>query len=298
MKLEIEHLSKSYGEVKALKEVSLTLENGIYGLLGPNGAGKSTLIHLLTDNLHRDSGHIYWNGKEMKDLGKEYRKVLGYMPQQQGYYKDFSAEAFLLYMAQLKGMSKKEAKAAVAEMLEIVNMKDYAKERMGAFSGGMKQRVLLAQALLNQPEILILDEPTAGVDPQERIRIRNFISEIAKNKIVILATHIVSDVESIAKEIVLLKKGEIIEKGKPCELLEKVKSCVYEVPVLESQLQEIQRKYVISNLRHTTEGLVAKIITALPPRNANPVVANLEDVYLYYFEEEHLGGTEWREVDT
>lgn len=278
MKLEIRHLSKSYGEVQALKEVSLTLENGIYGLLGPNGAGKSTLIHLLTDNLKRDSGTILWNGKEMQALGKTYRKILGYMPQQQGYYKDFSAEAFLFYMAQLKGMRKKEAKAAVEEMLEVVNM--------------------TAQALLNHPQILILDEPTAGVDPQECIRIRNFISEIAKDKIVILATHIVSDVESIAKEIVLLKKGEVIEKGAPCELLQKVKNHVYEVQVSQEQLQEIQRKYVISNLRHTTEGLVAKIITDSPPTAARLVGANLEDVYLYYFEEEHLGGTEWREIST
>lgn len=298
MKLEIQHLSKSYGEVKALKEVSLTLENGIYGLLGPNGAGKSTLIHLLTDNLKRDGGTILWNGKEIQTMGKEYRKVLGYMPQQQGYYKDFSAEAFLFYMAQLKGMRKKEAKAAVAEMLEAVNMTAHAKERMGDFSGGMKQRILLAQALLNHPQILILDEPTAGVDPQERIRIRNFISEIAKDKIVILATHIVSDVESIAKEIVLLKKGEVIEKGAPCELLQNVKNHVYEVQVSQEQLQEMQRKYVISNLRHTTEGLVAKIITDTPPMGAGLVAANLEDVYLYYFEEEHLGGTEWREIST
>ena len=298
MKLEIQHLSKSYGEVQALKEVSLTLENGIYGLLGPNGAGKSTLIHLLTDNLQRDSGDIYWNGKDIHVLGKEYRKMLGYMPQQQGYYKYFSAEAFLFYMAQLKGMKKKEAKAAVEEMLEVVNMKEYAKERMGTFSGGMKQRILLAQALLNHPQILILDEPTAGVDPQERIRIRNFISEIAKDKIVILATHIVSDVESIAKEIVLLKNGEVIEKGAPCELLQKVKGNVYEVYLSQEQLQEKQRKFVISNLRHTTEGLAAKIIINTPPLGARPVAANLEDVYLYYFEEEHLGGTEWRGIST
>ena len=298
MKLEIQNLSKSYGEVKALKEVSLTLENGIYGLLGPNGAGKSTLIHLLTDNLHRDSGNIYWNGKEMQTLGKEYRKALGYMPQQQGYYKDFSAQAFLLYMAQLKGMKKKEAKAAVEELLAVVNMKEHATERMGAFSGGMKQRILLAQALLNNPQILILDEPTAGVDPQERIRIRNFISEIAKDKIVILATHIVSDVESIAKEIVLLKKGVMIEKGTPYELLKKIENSVFELQISQTQLVEIQKKYVISNLRHTTEGLVAKIITTTPPSGARPTTANLEDVYLYYFEEEHLGGTEWREINT
>ena len=286
MKLEIQGLSKSYGEVQALKNVSLVLENGIYGLLGPNGAGKSTLIHLLTDNLRRDSGSIYWNGMEILELGKNYRKVLGYMPQQQGYYKDFSAEAFLMYMAQLKGMRKKEAKEAVKEILHVVNMAEYAKEPMGAFSGGMKQRILLAQALINNPQVLILDEPTAGVDPQERIRIRNFISEIAKDKIVILATHIVSDVESIAKEILLLKKGEIIEKGTPYELLEKIKSYVYELEISSSQLQKIQKEYVISNLRQTADGLAVKIISKEPRSGfeARNAIANLEDVYLYYFD--------------
>lgn len=288
MKLEIKGLSKSYGEVQALKDVSLTLENGIYGLLGPNGAGKSTLIHLLTDNLHRDCGVICWDGKEILELRKEYRKVLGYMPQQQGYYEDFSAEAFLLYIAQLKGIHKKEAKEVVKKILRVVNMSEHAKEPMGSFSGGMKQRILLAQALLNNPKILILDEPTAGVDPQERIRIRNFISEIAKNKIVILATHIVSDVESIAKEILLLKKGEIIEKGTPFELIEKIKMNVYELQVSSEQLQEIQDQYVISNLRHTADGLAVKVITPAPPAgfDAKHAIANLEDVYLYYFEKE------------
>ena len=286
MRLEIQGLSKSYGDVQALKNISLVLENGIYGLLGPNGAGKSTLIHLLTDNLHRDSGIISWNGKEILELGKNYRKVLGYMPQQQGYYKDFSAEAFLMYMAQLKGMYRKEARDAVKEMLHVVNMTEYAKEPMGEFSGGMKQRILLAQALINNPKILILDEPTAGVDPQERIRIRNFISEIAKDKIVILATHIVSDVESIAKEILLLKKGEIIEKGTPYELLEKIKPYVYELEISTRQLQEIRNEYIISNLRQTANGMVVKILSEKAPVDfeVRKAVANLEDVYLYYFE--------------
>lgn len=291
MKLEIQGLSKSYGEVQALKNVSLVLENGIYGLLGPNGAGKSTLIHLLTDNLKRDSGGIYWNGIEILKLGKNYRKLLGYMPQQQGYYKDFSAEAFLMYMAQLKGMHKKEAKEAVKELLQVVNMTEYAKEPMGEFSGGMKQRILLAQALINNPQILILDEPTAGVDPQERIRIRNFISEIAKDKIVILATHIVSDVESIAKEILLLKKGKIIEKGTPYELLEKIKPYVFEMDISNSQLQNIQKEYIVSNLRQTVNGLTTKVIAVKQPSGfeIRSAIANLEDVYLYYFEMEQGG---------
>lgn len=212
MKLEIKDLSKSYGDVQALKSVNLCLEPGIYGLLGPNGAGKSTLINLLTDNVKRDEGQILWNGTEILKLGKAYRKLLGYMPQQQGCYEDFSALAFLIYIGQLKGMSKKEAQQKGMELLKCVNLEEVAYKKIGEFSGGMKQRLLLAQALLNDPKILILDEPTAGVDPLERIRIRNYISEIAADKIVILATHIVSDVEAIAKEIILLKKGEVIQE--------------------------------------------------------------------------------------
>lgn len=303
MKLEIRNLTKTYGEVQALKGVSLTLENGIYGLLGPNGAGKSTLIHLLTDNVKREKGIILWNGKEIQSLGKEYRRLLGYMPQQQGYYENFSAEAFLMYIAQLKGMSKQEAKERVEYMLSVVNLEEYKKERIGAFSGGMKQRLLLVQALLNDPKILILDEPTAGVDPQERIRIRNFISEIAAERIVILATHIVSDVESIAKEIILLKKGEIIEQGTPYELLEKIKPYVYEVQISQEQFKDISKKYIVSNLRHTQNGLAAKIIlkgdaasqktSVKDGTDAQDIIysltqtsANLEDVYLYHFHAE------------
>lgn len=286
MKLEIKNLSKNYGQVQALKDVSLTLTPGIYGLLGPNGAGKSTLINLLTDNLRRESGEILWNQTDILALGKKYRSLLGYMPQQQGYYEDFSAAAFLMYMAHLKGMGKREAKDRVYELLDVVNLEQYSREKVGAFSGGMRQRLLLAQALLNDPKLLILDEPTAGVDPQERIHIRNFISEIAKERVVILATHIVSDVESIASEILLLKKGELAGQGTPYELLEEVKPFVHEILVPQKKLSEIQKKYVISNLRYTEEGLAVKIITDQPPEDVScmQAVVNLEDVYLYYFE--------------
>lgn len=286
MNLEIKNLTKNYGNVQALKDVSLTLTPGIYGLLGPNGAGKSTLISLLTDNLKRETGEILWDGTDIRTLGKKYRNVLGYMPQQQGYYEDFSAAAFLKYMAHLKGMRKKEAEQRVQELLSVVNLEEYRKEKVGAFSGGMRQRLLLAQALLNNPKLLILDEPTAGVDPQERIRIRNFISEIAAERIVILATHIVSDVESIASEILLLKKGELIGQGTPYELLEAVKPYVYEIQIPREKLKEIQKDYVVSNLRHTAEGLAVKIITDQPPENFpnDSTTVNLEDVYLHYFE--------------
>ncbi|MGN0383792.1 MAG: ABC transporter ATP-binding protein [Eubacterium sp.] len=287
MKLKISDLSKNYGEVQALSHVSIELENGIYGLLGPNGAGKSTLINLITDNVRRDTGQILWDGKDILDLGKNYRNILGYMPQQQGYYEDFSAGAFLMYMARLKGLSKKEAEKKTLELLEVVNLKEYRKEKIGAFSGGMKQRLLIAQALLNNPQLLILDEPTAGVDPQERIRIRNFISEIATNRIVILATHIVPDVESIAKEIILMKKGEIIGRGTPYKLLEDIKSNVYEIPIKQSELGTIQNKYIVSNLRHISNGLAVRVVADNPPEGYTyeRVMPNLEDVYLYYFNE-------------
>lgn len=288
MGLEIRELSKNYGEMQALKGVTITFENGIYGLLGPNGAGKSTLMNLLTDNLHRENGTILWNGEEIRTLGKDYRNILGYMPQQQGYYEDFSAEAFLMYMGRLKGMNAKHAKERTLELLSVVNLEKERRQRIGGFSGGMKQRLLLAQALLNNPKLLILDEPTAGVDPQERIRIRNFISEIAKERIVIVATHIVSDVESIAKEVILMRKGEIIDAASPYELLEKVKDNVYEICISQDQLAQVQQSYVISNLRYTVDGLAVKVITQKPPEEFKyeRAVPNLEDVYLYHFDDQ------------
>lgn len=286
MKLEVNHLTKHYGGVTALNDLDLKLENGIYGLLGPNGAGKSTLIHLLTDNVAREQGEILCDGKDILKLGQKYRKRLGYMPQQQGFYEDFSAGAFLMYMAQLKGIKKREAKKKIQTLLDVVNLSEVVHKKMGSFSGGMKQRVLLAQALLNDPEILILDEPTAGLDPKERIRIRNFISEIASDKIVILATHIVSDVESVAKEILLLQKGTLIGQGTPYQLLESIKNHVYEIQTTEENLKIIQNNYRITNLYHTAEGIHVKVVSDVPPEEYTyiPAVANLEDVYLYYFE--------------
>ena len=285
MKLEIKNLSMNYGHIQALDNVSMELDNGIYGLLGPNGAGKSTLINLLTDNIKRQKGEILWDGTDILKLGNDYRKILGYMPQQQGYYEDFTAGAFLHYMADIKGLSRKERKLRVHKVLEAVNLTEQHYEKIKSFSGGMKQRLLLAQALLNEPKILILDEPTAGIDPQERIRIRNLISEISTDKIVILATHIVSDVESIAKEIVLLKKGQIIKKGTPYELMNEVQEHIYEIEVDKEQLAKVYERYIVSNLRHTQNGLLAKIISKEPPKEnySTSVVVNLEDVYLNYF---------------
>lgn len=288
MKLEIKNLSMNYGQVQALDNVSIELENGIYGLLGPNGAGKSTLINLLTDNVRRQKGEILWSGTDILKLGNKYREILGYMPQQQGYYEDFTAGAFLQYMANLKGLSKKEGKIQVDKLLEAVNLTEQRYEKIKNFSGGMKQRLLLAQALLNEPKILILDEPTAGIDPQERIRIRNMISEISTDKIVLLATHIVSDVESIAKEIILLKKGQVLKKDTPYNLMNEIKNYIYEIEADKEQLGSVYEQYIVSNLRHTENGLLAKVISKELPQGsfATSPNVNLEDVYLYYFSDE------------
>ena len=209
MKLVIKNVSKTYGKVRALKDASFELREGIYGLLGPNGAGKSTLINLLTDNIKRDSGEILLDGTDILAMKGEYLNYVGYMPQDQGYDEEFTVKAFLMYIARLKGLKAKAAKARAEELIEMFNMDYYCHKKVGSLSGGMRQRVLLAQALLNDPPILILDEPTAGVDPQERINIRNSISKLAENRIIIIATHIVSDIEAIANEILLMKDGSI-----------------------------------------------------------------------------------------
>lgn len=213
MKLSVCNVSKAYGEKKALSDFSVEFEEGIYGLLGPNGAGKSTLMNILTDNISRDSGDILLDGKEILSMGREYRKLLGYMPQEQGLYEGFSARQYLYYVASLKGLKRKETKQQVEDKLKIVGLDAVAHKRIGGFSGGMKQRVMLASALIGNPKILIMDEPTAGLDPKERIRIRNFIEKLSEDRIVFIATHVVGDVESIAKEILLIKGGTLIQKG-------------------------------------------------------------------------------------
>ena len=289
MKLEIHNLTKAYkkGAVKALDGFTAILTPGVYGLLGPNGAGKSTLMNCITDNIAPDSGTVLYNGTEIHALGSAYRSVLGYMPQQQGVYDDFTLNRFLWYMAALKGLSKNEAAEKITRLLDTVNLTQSAHKKLGAFSGGMKQRALIAQALLNDPEILILDEPTAGLDPKERIRIRNFISEIAENKIVLISTHVVSDIEFIAKEILLLKSGRLVSQSTPQELIKSADGKVFELTTTKDNLQKIQSCYRISNLAHSGEDITVRIVTDHPPDeyDATPSTPTLEDVYLYVFEE-------------
>ena len=219
--LEIRNLTKIYGDFTALDGVSITLDKGIYGLLGPNGAGKSTLMNLITDNLKRSGGEILYNGEDILTLGSAFRKKVGYTPQLQGMYEDFSARAFLHYIGRLKGMNRKDCKVQTEEFLTIVGLNKKAHKRLGSFSGGMRQRVLLAAAMLDNPEILILDEPTAGLDVGERIRLCNYIASLGKDRTVILATHIVSDIEAIADTVLLLFRGKIRISGSPSEVIEK-----------------------------------------------------------------------------
>ena len=215
MELRIEHLTKKYGEKVALRDFTYTFTPGIYGILGANGAGKSTLMNLITDNVKRNEGQILWDGTDILKLSKRFRAKLGYMPQQQGMYNDFSARAFLRYMAQIKEIPKKQADEQIEQLLDVVNLREDAHKKVGGFSGGMRQRVLLAQALLGDPKILILDEPTAGLDPRERLRLRQYISDLSQDRIVFLTTHIVSDIESIAGDVLLMKQGELVRHGAP-----------------------------------------------------------------------------------
>lgn len=220
--LEIEHLSKIYGDYAAVNNISLTLDKGVYGILGANGAGKSTFLNLITDNIKRTSGNILYNGKDISTLGASYRRVLGYTPQLQGMYEDFTAGQFLRYIASLKGMKRREAKKQTNELLEVVGLSDKTCCKLGSFSGGMRQRVLLAAAMLNNPDVLILDEPTAGLDPEERIRLRNHIAQISTDRTIILATHVVSDIESIASKVIILKKGQLLRFDSPKNLIEEI----------------------------------------------------------------------------
>ena len=289
MELRLINIKKSYnnGKTFAVNDFSVRLTPGVYGLLGPNGAGKSTLMNIITDNLRADSGSVLLNGKDILTLGADYRDLLGYMPQQQGLYDDFTGEKFLWYMAALKGMKKRDARIQIERTLGLVNLTDDRYKKLKSYSGGMKQRILIAQALLNDPKILIMDEPTAGLDPKERIRIRNFISEISKDKIVLLATHVVSDVEYISKEILIMKAGKVIRHGTPGKLLHDMEHHVFEVLVTaEEQIFYETHGFKTANILLSSSAACLRIVSDERPTvgEVREVRPNLEDVYLYLVE--------------
>ncbi len=287
MEIKINDLSKTYGKTKALSHFSVTLNEGIYGILGPNGAGKSTLINLITDNVKRETGEILCDGEDILELGGRFRRTIGYMPQQQGFYDQFSARAFLKYMAGIKGIPAKDVNAQIDELLETVNLTDVAHKRIGGFSGGMKQRVLLAQALLGSPKLLILDEPTAGLDPKERINIRNFIAAQSKKRIILFATHVVSDIECIADEILLMKKGELVKKDTPANLIKSLYGKVGEIHCPIEEVESWSNKFRTGNLTQREDGVSLRIVGDELPAEAVDVreQINLEDVYMYYLSE-------------
>jgi len=293
MKLIINGITKSYGSNLALSNFTATLEPGIYALLGPNGSGKSTLMNIITDNLKADSGEILYDGgsgnaENVLKMGVRFREKLGFMPQYPGLYPNFTVERFMWYMAALKGMKKEDAKTQILDIIRAVELDDVPRRKIGALSGGMKQRLALAQAVLGDPEILILDEPTAGLDPKQRIAIRNFISKIAFNKIVIFATHVVSDIEYMARNIIMLKKGVIVDNAPPQELTKNIEGNVWVVPCEESEVSELQAKQRVINISKDPEkgDVLLRILSdGKPTDRAYNVSPTLEDYYLYVFED-------------
>lgn len=286
-KLEIIKLTKSYKHKNANENINLTLESGVYGLLGPNGAGKTTLMKQIATLKQPTSGKILYNGKDINSLDDEYRAVVGYLPQDFDAYKNFSAKDFLLYIGALKGMSKSEAREKTEKLLKLVGLQEVKNKYISKFSGGMKRRVGIAQALLNDPKVLILDEPTAGLDPQERARFRNLLSQIGKETIVILSTHIISDIESVAKETIMIKDGKVLLQGTHREILNDMSGKVYSITVKdEREVFDIQNKYKVVSIQRGVEDIELRVISdkEIKDFNAKNIEPRFEDVYMFYFD--------------
>ena len=287
MELQLDRVTKQYGTKRAVDRLNLSMKVGVYGLLGANGAGKTTLMRLLCDILNPTSGEIRYDGQNIHVMGEEYRSLLGYLPQNFGYYPEFTAEKFMLYMAALKGLNRSFAQNRTEELLRLVGLEKERRKKIKTFSGGMKRRLGIAQAMLNEPEILILDEPTAGLDPKERVRFRNLISSFSKDKIVLLSTHIVSDVEYIADKIFLMKEGQILKEGTPEEITAQMNGLVWECEVDEKRVAELEYRYTIVNMKKKNGAIELRIVSDTKPDEAAiSVDATLEDMYLYYFKED------------
>ncbi|SEO43427.1 ABC-type multidrug transport system, ATPase component [Amphibacillus marinus] len=284
--LTINDVSKKYGSHTVLNEIDLEFTHGVYGLLAPNGAGKTTLIKMLTTLLYPSSGAILYKGQDIYSMGEHYRDVIGYLPQQFGFYKNNSPYQYLHYLAALKGLKKKEMDQKIPELLKLVALEDVMKKKMRTFSGGMIQRVGIAQAMLNDPQLLILDEPTAGLDPKERVRFRNLLSELARNRTVILSTHIVSDVESIANEIIMIKNGEIRYKDSIANICSELEGKVFETEVAFPDVDQFRQHYLSLSERQDNGAMVIRFIAE---KNADlnwlQVRPTLEDAFLYQYQD-------------
>ncbi len=290
MKLVIEDVSKQYrGGHRALSNFSLTIKPGVLGLLGPNGAGKTTLMGILATITRTTEGRVLWNETEIAKNPEPLRSVLGYLPQDFGVYPNLNAIEFLEYLAAVKGLDKPTAARRIPELLELVNLTDASKRPLGGYSGGMKQRVGIAQALLNDPQLLIVDEPTAGLDPEERVRFRNLLSDLSGERIVVLSTHIVSDIEATATDIALIAKGTLVAHETPEALLLQVEGKVWEWVVSSADLNEIRQRHQISSTNRRSDGVHVRVLGDEPPQGAQPVTPNLEDAYLFCLSR-HRGG--------
>ena len=284
MELSINNVTKQFKDKKAVNDISFSMGNGVYGLLGVNGAGKTTLMRMLCTLTTPDCGTITWDGKDIFKMGASYRQILGYLPQDFGYYPNFTAMNFLLYMASLKGLNARYAKEKSLELLETLNLSEVKDKKIKTFSGGMKQRLGIAQAFLNDPQILILDEPTAGLDPKERVKFRNLISSFAENKIVILSTHIVTDIEYIADEILMIKNGALLKKGAENDIIQEISGKVWECRVSREEADHLEKRYTICNSKAENGTTILRIVSDSKPCNAAALVSPcLEDLYLHYF---------------
>lgn len=284
MQLELKNVTKSYDDIIALNDVSLCLAPGVYGLLGSNGSGKTTLFRIISGVLKQTTGTVTYNEKDIRANSDEFRSILGFLPQDFSYYPDFTGMKFMLYIAALKGINRNFAKRRCLELLKLVGLDDVKNKKIKKYSGGMKQRLGIAQAMINDPEVLILDEPTVGLDPKERVRFRNLISSFSKNKIVVLSTHIVSDIEYIADEILVLNKGVLENRGPSSKLIETIQGYVWETEIENDKLDDMLIVHLISNQKHAGNRTVLRIISKEKPTpDAKQVQPTLEDLYLYYF---------------